>query len=80
MRIKENGLGWYKISIGRNWGQSRARKFINNELPVKKLTRSLVASGESWPSARYIVSRIKAASCDNYGLYTGPGYIVVKGH
>ena len=81
MKIRKSGLGWYKISTGKNWGESRARKFINNELPVRKFTLSLVASGESWQSANYIISRIKAIAEDNeYGIYTTHGAICVRGY
>lgn len=81
MKIKRNGLGWYKISTGKNWGETRAKKFINNELPIKKFMLSLVASGESWKSAEYIIKKIKETVENNeYGIYTTHGAICVRGY
>ena len=81
MKIKKDGLGWYKISTGRNWGEKRARKYIVYEFPVKRALRSLIASGESWQTARYIISRIqKAAKDSRYDVYAAPGCIVIKGY
>ena len=77
MRIKEVGLGWYKISTNRNWKEARARKFILNELPSRKFMLSLVASGESWETAKYIIEKIKEAATSKYRMYTTCGSIHV---
>ena len=75
--IREDGMGWYKINTGRNFGEKRARKFMLNELNKRAIVRSLVAQHWTVQCAKHAVKCINHAATKKYDILPYNGYIMV---
>lgn len=80
MKIKEDGMGWYKITTHRNFKEAAARNLLINHLPTKQFVATLIAGGNSVAAAKRIVDNIKTQAKTPYGVLACRGYILVKGY
>lgn len=80
MKIRNDNMGWYKITTHRNIGEKKARNFIINNLPIKTFIRSLIAQGNTAETAKWIVDNIQKQAKTPYGVLAFNGYILVKAY
>lgn len=76
--IKEDGMGWYKIPTGRNFGESAARNWLQHNFNKKGAMRSLIAQHHSVEGAKEVLHRIEQRSKGKYHVLTYHGYIKVN--
>lgn len=75
--IKKENLR-YDIKTGRNFGERAAKNWLKNNLPKKKIMRSLFAQGYSIVAINEILKGISKAAESEYGLLAFKGYVSVS--